>query len=66
MNKTSKRATQKHRANAKRYALRRKAEAGQQATTTAKPKGPAGTASAARARSAQKPVEEPAEAETAS
>jgi hypothetical protein len=65
MNKTSKRATQKHRANAKRYALRRKAEAGQ-ATTTAKPKGPAGTASAARARSAPKPVEEPAEAETTS
>ena len=44
MNKTAKRATQKHRASAKRFALRRKSEVGQQAA--AKPKGPAGTAPA--------------------
>ncbi|MEO5954013.1 MAG: hypothetical protein ABIQ44_16250 [Chloroflexia bacterium] len=44
MNKTSQRAAQKHRANAKRFALRRKSETGQQAAV--KPKGPAGTAPA--------------------
>lgn len=58
MNKAAKRATQKHRANAKRYALRRKAE---QQAAGSKPKA---AAAPARTR-APKPAGEPAETENA-
>lgn len=51
MNKTGKRAAQKHRASEQKYALRRKAETGQQA---AGGKGKSAQATAARSRTTSK------------
>lgn len=54
MNKTAKRAAEKHRANKKRFTLRRKADAGLQGTAS-KAKAPA--ASTTRARSSRSGAE---------
>jgi hypothetical protein len=50
MNKTRRRALQKHRAKEAKYTLRRKAEAEQQGGTTARARATAGGATAAATR----------------